>query len=579
MLGLATAAALLVSCAEPIALRLSVHRSALLGEYADRPLWIWTVGAGGVVAVEASLDGAPYRSLHPSARSFRPPRPLAPGTHRLTVRVIAAGAFPAAQEASAVARVKALPGQRPVPGDPCYPAGPDPLRCGAGALDSGQWPLRQIRLPELWQALAARVLRGPEPVVVAVLDTGYVRHPDLIGNLDVAAGYDFVRDPYAAGDGDGIDPDATEPGPDGSGHGTAIAGVIAAGADNGMGVAGMGWPWGRSRVTIMPVRVVGRREATTYDLAQGLLYAAGLENVSGALPPRPAKIINLSLAEAARGPVDEVLEDALRRVTAAGAIVVAAAGNHGSAVGAPANSPHTVAVGSVSANGSRAATSNFGPELDVAAPGGDHARQIPTLGVDRGGEAWRGIVRPDRGTSIAAAHVSGALALLAGHHRSLTLSDARTLLADTAVDLGAPGRDHHFGHGLLDAFTLFDADTGRRSVRTGRFPRGPAGHGAEAPGIATPGTADPYSLIVRFRDDGMNQSAAGAAGERTRARIRARIRVRHAVAIDAGAGGYALVRLREGQDRERVKARLHADSAVAAVYDNRIYEPASGQGE
>ena len=118
------------------------------------------------------------------------------------------------------------------------------------------------------------MLPEPEPVLVAVLDTGYVPHPDLTGNLDAASGYDFIRDLNAAGDGDGIDPDATDPGTDASWHGTKIAGAIAAHTDNGMGVAGLGWPWGRSRVTIMPVRVVGLgRAATTYDVAQGLLQA------------------------------------------------------------------------------------------------------------------------------------------------------------------------------------------------------------------------------------------------------------------------------------------------------------------
>ena len=451
-------------------------------------------------------------------------------------------------EESAEARVAALPGRPPAPDDPCYPAGADPLRCGGGS-DAGQWALRQIRMPEIWHALDARVLREPEPVVVAVLDTGSVPHPDLLRNLDAAAGYDFIRDPRAADDGDGIDPDATDPATGGPWHGTAIAGIIAAHADNGMGVAGMGWPWGRSRVTIMPVRVVAQRGATSYDVAQGLLYAAGLENDSGVRPPRPARIINLSLADSLPGPPDEVLEAALSRVTAAGAIVVAAAGNHGSAVRAPANSRYTLAVGSADMHGSLAAMSNRGPEIDVVAPGGDHRAEIRTLGADRqlGPPHW--IVTLEQGTSMAAAHVSGVLALLAGLSPALTLNDARAILAASAAELGHPGRDDRFGHGLLDAFALFGAYPGVRSARLDRLlDDRTSDRGAVSAGAAALGSVDPYSLIVRFRDGG-------------------------------AAGGLALVRLDESQDREMLRAQLQADPAVGAVYDNRIYLPAGGPAE
>lgn len=587
VLALAAVAGSLGSCVGPFipgssppppALAVSVHRSALLREFANPPLWVWTVDAALPVAkVEVSLDdGEPYRSLHPAARSFRPSGPLAPGRHRLTVRVTTADAVATPLEAAAVARVRALPGARPAPDDPCFAAGADPARCGAGTA-AGQWPLRQMRLPELWQALAEGVLSAPEPVVVAVLDTGYTRHPDLADNLDAAAGYDFVSARSAAADGDGIDPDAIDTGDGGARHGTAIAGVIAALTDNGAGVSGLGWPWGRSRITIMPVRVAGQGGATTYDVAQGLRYAAGLENDSGILLATPARIINLGLA--APGPPDEVLEEALRAVTAAGAVVVAAAGNQRSAVGVPASSPHTLAVGSVAADGTLADTSNFGPEIDIVAPGGDRSGQIPVLGVGPGAVRSRWIVRPDQGTSIAAAHVSGVLALLAGHHRSLTLSGARALLAASAIDLGPPGRDRRFGPGLLDAFALHGGAPGHGAVSADRRVREPsaatgsaaprgAGSAAGAPPVAT----DPHTLIVRYRERGMIAAERVTAGELLRAR--------HALAgVDAGTGGYALVRLRAGQDRTRAKARLQADPAVAAVHDNRIYLPAARPAE
>ncbi|MDE0219281.1 MAG: S8 family serine peptidase [Spirochaetaceae bacterium] len=563
------------SPAPPPKLTVSVHRSALLREYANPPLWVWTVDAAYPVAeVEVSLDdGEPYRSLHPSARSYRPPRPLAPGRHRLTVRVTISGA--ASTVASAVARVDPLPGTPPAPDDPCFAAGADPARCGAGT-DAGQWPLRNIRLPELWQALAEGVLRAPEPVVVAVLDTGYTRHPDLADNLDAAAGYDFVSARSAAADGNGIDPDAIDTGTGGSWHGTAIAGVIAAGTGNGIGVAGVAWPPGRSPITIMPVRVAGRGGATTYDVAQGLRYAAGLENDSGRLPPKRARIINLSLA--APGPPDEVLEAALRAVTAAGSVVVAAAGNRGRDVSYPASSRHTLAVGSAAADGALAATSNTGPEIDIVASGGDGSGEIPVLGVGPGAGGSRWIVRPDQGTSIAAAHVSGVLALLAGYHRSLTLSGARALLAVSAMDLDPPGREHRYGPGLLDAFALFGVGPGHGVVSADRLVREPAaaagspasrGGGSAA---GAPVSTDPHTLIVRYRNSRMSSAERATAGEL--------LSVRYALnGVAAGTGGYALVRLNAGQDRGRAKAQLEADPAVASVHDNRMYLPAARRAE
>ena len=527
----AVMAVVLAACEVPAMLTIWAPRSVLLGDYANPPLWEWSASLHRA-AVEVSLNGGPYRRLDPHARFYRPPRPLAPGRHTLTVRVRPTGVTGFDLQDSAHAVVAALPGRPPVPDDPCYPAAEDAVRCGGSG--DGQWPLRQLRLPEVWQALAAGVLPQPEPVVVAVLDTGYVPHPDLLPNLDAAAGYDFIRDPQAAGDGDGIDPDATDAATGGPRHGTAIAGIIAAQTGNGTSVAGMGWPWGRSGVTVMPVRVMAPRGATSYDVAQGLLYAAGLENDSGSRPRRPASIINLSFADSLPGPPDEILEDALRRVTEAGAIVVSAAGNHGSAVRAPANSRYTLAVASAGMDGSLAPTSNSGPEIDVIAPGGDSRAGVPVLGAGHGPgpEPW--IVTLDHGTSIAAAHVSGVLALLAGVAPSLTLRDVRTMLANVG--------DGRHAAGVLDAFGLFGSYPASYdfSLRSDRYFRDPV---ATPRGASAPGSIDPHSVIVRFRDG-------------------------------TAAGGYSLVRLDDGEDRELVMARLRDDPAVASVHDNRIYLPA-----
>lgn len=124
-----------------------------------------------------------------------------------------------------------------------------------------------------------------------------------------------------------------------------------------------------------------------------------------------------------------------------------------------------MAVAGANAKGSLARTSNYGPEIDVVAPGGDPSSEIPTLGVGGAPDMARWIVRPDHGTSIAAAYVSGALALLAGIDRSLTLGEARGLLASAADDLVARGENDRLESELLDVFTLFGSYPRQRIER------------------------------------------------------------------------------------------------------------------
>ena len=136
----------------------------------------------------------------------------------------------------------------------------------------------------------------------------------------------------------------------------------------------------------MPVRVIDvNSEGTDYDLAQGVRYAAGLANDSGTLPPRAAKIINVSVTDPERADVSTVLQSAFHRATGAGAIVVAAAGNEAPArvgVRAPASSGCALAVGATRADRELASYSNYGPKLDLVAPGGDGGR--PARSARRG---------------------------------------------------------------------------------------------------------------------------------------------------------------------------------------------------
>ena len=175
-----------------------------------------------------------------------------------------------------------------------------------------QWNYPNINLPLAWD-----VTQGSDHVIVAVIDTGVLlAHPDLQGQL--IAGYDFIRDPDRARDGDGIDPDPNDSGDFGFGgsstfHGTHVAGTIAANSDNGGGVAGIAW-----RARVMPVRALGVDGGTTYDVVKRSESPAGLPNDSNGVPPRRADILNLSLGSSFSSQVEQNTIDQARN---AGVIV------------------------------------------------------------------------------------------------------------------------------------------------------------------------------------------------------------------------------------------------------------------
>ncbi|OZB13339.1 MAG: hypothetical protein B7X53_16300, partial [Hyphomonas sp. 34-62-18] len=286
-------------------------------------------------------------------------------------------------------------------------------------------------------------ITGSDGIVVAVVDTGLqMNHPDIAGSPNIMPGYDMVSDPRMGNDGDGRDTDPndpgdlcdpTKPGAADSFHGTHVAGTIGAAAtNNGSGVAGGAW-----NVRIVPVRALGKCGGRLSDINDAIRWAAGLvpaevsdeNNVwTEVWNDNPADIINLSIGLLGTCPAS--LQDAIDSVTEAGVIVVSAAGNARMATSfyAPAGCRNVVTVAASDARGQIAPYSNFGPEVMVLAPGGDLTRDDNGDGKPDGvlstkaasncydpvtGEGVENCYYAyEQGTSMAAPHVSAALALL-----------------------------------------------------------------------------------------------------------------------------------------------------------------------
>lgn len=318
-----------------------------------------------------------------------------------------------------------------------------------------QWHYPLINLPDAWD-----VTTGSPNVTVAVIDTGVIiDHPDLAAKI-TSDSYDFISDPERAMDGDGIDGDPDDPGDDSQGgstfHGTHVAGTVGAASDNNIGVSGVAWNTG-----IMAIRTLGKGEAgTTYDIIQGIRYAAGLDNDSGTTPDAPADIINLSLGG---GSFSQAEQDALTKARNEGVIIIAAAGNSAeTAPSYPAAYDGVISVSAVDINATLSPYSNFGATIDVAAPGGDFAADLNADGyvdgvLSTGGDNSAGAIQNVytffEGTSMAAPHMAGVAALMKSMRPGLTPDELDGFIQSGEIvrDIGERGRDDLYGHGLIDA--------------------------------------------------------------------------------------------------------------------------------
>ncbi len=322
-------------------------------------------------------------------------------------------------------------------------AEPDYIYWAFGAPNDPHFSKQWAHTERMQSAAAWDISTGSNTVMIAVIDTGIDEtHPDLAAKI--VAGYDFVEN------------DANPH--DLNGHGTHVAGIAAAIANNSVGVAGMSWG-----ARIMPVRVLNAvGSGTNSGITNGITWAY----------QHGAKVLNLSLG----GPTYSTsMQDAVTAATNAGSLVIAAMGNcRAAGVGCPTANPtaypaaysNVVAVAATNLNDTYAYYSQYGSHCDIAAPGGAMTylhdpggiySTLPTYSVDMTGDGFSLNYDYLQGTSMATPYVSGLAALIWSVTPSFTPAQVQQVMETTAVDLGAPGWDATYGHGRINALAALQS--------------------------------------------------------------------------------------------------------------------------
>jgi len=290
-----------------------------------------------------------------------------------------------------------------------------------------QYSLKVTQVDQAWD-----VQMGAAGVVVAVVDSGIdMGHPDLKNNI-VAESWNVL--------------DKNNVPRDDHGHGTHCAGIAAAIANNGEGVAGVA-----PKAGIMAVKVLDARgRGSDATIAEGVVHATD----------KGAKVISMSVGLYKRS---QVLEDALQYALDRDVVLVASAGNKNilndptAAPHLPSTHPGVIEVAATDAKDQKARFSNFGKTVSVAAPGVDILSTLPTYKVGR--ELSYGTMS---GTSMAAPFVAGLAALVRSEFPNLKQAEVKAHIEKMADDLGTAGFDEIFGHGRVNALKAVSATAARR---------------------------------------------------------------------------------------------------------------------
>lgn len=313
-----------------------------------------------------------------------------------------------------------------------------------------QWNLRDIQTPSAWKISTGK------STTVAVIDTGITQHPDL--NKKILPGIDLITDIKSSGDGDGIDYDPTDHATRINYHGSHVSGIIAASSNNQQGISGVNWG-----AKILPVRVIGiQGHGTAIDIYKGVAWAAGyyIEGIKN--NPNPARIINMSLSGKYRCSLE--IQRLFNQLASEGIMTVVAAGNDNLDAHqfSPASCHNVITVGATNPTQQRSSYSNHGSRIDIMAPGGQNNQSIT---IDD--QIWPGGIlstvynnqtqQPDyqfmQGTSMAAPHVSGALAILIGLYPHLSYKQVIDHLKTSTQSLSCDIKNG-CGSGLLSVAHL-----------------------------------------------------------------------------------------------------------------------------
>jgi len=489
----------------------------LIVKFRDPQLQVMTGVAGARVQALSNLAGVPlahHRLMSGGAQVFKLPRrmPIAE-VEAIAVKLRTDPAIELVEPDLVL-----LP--QLVPNDPLYD---NQWHLKAPTTDSGA-----ANLPGAWD-----ITTGSSGVVVAVIDSGLVPHADIDTNIldgigRVLPGYDFISNLFVANDGDGRDSNPSDPGDwatqadvddpttpciqvtNSSWHGTHVAGTIGALGNNSLGVTGIDWA-----ARILPVRVLGKCGGSVSDAIDAIRWAAGLSVPSVPVNSNPAKVLNMSFGGS--GTCSTTLQSAITDAFNAGAVIVAAAGNSSANMNSspytPATCANVITVSAVNRAGNLAWYSNYGTTVEIAAPGGDTSGAasngvLSTLNTGTqspvaspGGDTYQYY----QGTSMAAPHVSGIVALMRGANPSLTPTQVLAALQSSARAFpgGSTCNTSICGAGIIDAAAAVMA------AANGFFAASPAS--VSFGGTYLGQSASAQSITITNKDDNTANLAASNA--------------------------------------------------------------------